>query len=122
RPHNVELALDIKKGLHPKIAEDTPQCFVELIKRCLDVDPRRRPSAEDLMNKIFGWEFEYLYNYDDVESDIYQQFSKANQSVLNVERKPITELHPEAIYTSRPSNDIIEAINSHLNSGLEISD
>ncbi len=120
RPHNTELALDIVQGLHPKFAEETPQCYVDLAKRCLDVDPHKRPSAEELMEIISRWKSKYVdidYYYDDdvySNSEIYQQFSKANKLLFNAARNPVTKLHPEANCTSRVLNGIIEAVNLHL--------
>jgi serine/threonine protein kinase len=44
RPHDFQLALDICKGERPDIIEGTPQCYVDLMKKCWDSDPLKRPK------------------------------------------------------------------------------
>jgi serine/threonine protein kinase len=46
--HDVELCLNICKGLRPKIVKDTGFEYAELMKRCWDSDPNKRPTAEEL--------------------------------------------------------------------------
>ncbi|POG64955.1 kinase-like domain-containing protein, partial [Rhizophagus irregularis DAOM 181602=DAOM 197198] len=46
RAHDEFLALDICDGISPKIKElEAPKCYVELMKRCWDLDPNNRPNA-----------------------------------------------------------------------------
>ncbi len=72
------------------------------------------------MEIISRWKSKYVdidYYYDDdvySNSEIYQQFSKANKLLFNAARNPVTELHPEANCTSKVLNGIIEAVNLHL--------
>src|SRR6266542_3391779 len=46
RPHDHYLMLDILKGERPRITDDTPEFYAELMKRCWDHDPENRPTAE----------------------------------------------------------------------------
>ncbi|CAI2163427.1 3492_t:CDS:2 [Funneliformis geosporum] len=39
----------------PELPPNTPNCYVELIEKCLDKDPNQRPSAEELVKSISGW-------------------------------------------------------------------
>ncbi|GET64889.1 kinase-like domain-containing protein [Rhizophagus irregularis DAOM 181602=DAOM 197198] len=42
------------KGERPEIIENTPQCYVDLMKKCWDEDPLKRPSSvevKDIFNK-----------------------------------------------------------------------
>src|SRR4051812_4873468 len=39
RSHDFQLALSIRKGEHPEIIENTPKCFIDLMKKCWDEDP-----------------------------------------------------------------------------------
>src|SRR6185369_8551507 len=45
RAYDSELAVDIFNGLRPKISKDTPQCYIDLMKKCWHKDPAKRPSA-----------------------------------------------------------------------------
>src|SRR5213078_1001116 len=48
-PHDFYLSLDICQGKRPKIIKDTEVEYAELMKRCWDPDPNKRPTAEDLI-------------------------------------------------------------------------
>ncbi|RGB24129.1 kinase-like domain-containing protein, partial [Rhizophagus diaphanus] len=49
RPHDLQLCLDIcKEGERPEIIENTLQCYIDLMKRCWDKDPSKRPSALEI--------------------------------------------------------------------------
>ena len=45
RPHDFHLSLSICKGERPEIIDGTPQCYIDLMKKCWDLDPLKRPSA-----------------------------------------------------------------------------
>ena len=51
-PHDEKLALAICNGLRPRVAKGTPQCYIDLVNRCLDANPEKRPSAYELYNMI----------------------------------------------------------------------
>ncbi|KAF0412056.1 serine/threonine protein kinase [Gigaspora margarita] len=50
RPYNQYLALEICQGLRPKIPEHTPVAYVELMIRCWDSDPKKRPDSEEILD------------------------------------------------------------------------
>ncbi|POG82979.1 kinase-like domain-containing protein [Rhizophagus irregularis DAOM 181602=DAOM 197198] len=45
RAHDIQLSLSICKGERPEIIENTPQCYVDLMKKCWNEDPLKRPST-----------------------------------------------------------------------------
>ncbi|PKC64656.1 kinase-like protein, partial [Rhizophagus irregularis] len=47
RAHDIQLSLSICKGERPKIIENTPQCYVDLMKKCWNEDPFKRPSSKE---------------------------------------------------------------------------
>ena len=47
-PHDLNLSLDICRGIRPEIIEGTMPEYVELMKRCWDNDPEKRPTANEL--------------------------------------------------------------------------
>ncbi|PKY46521.1 kinase-like protein, partial [Rhizophagus irregularis] len=46
RAHDIQLSLSICEGERPEIIENTPQCYVDLMKKCWDENPSKRPSSE----------------------------------------------------------------------------
>src|SRR5436190_13640416 len=51
-PHDEKLALAICNGLRPRVTKGTPQCYVDLVNQCLDVNPEKRPSVYELRKTI----------------------------------------------------------------------
>ena len=69
-PHNLNLSINICKGLRPKIVEvpnifdDTKEQkvfedleveYIKLMKRCWDSNPDKRPTAEELYKNFGMW-------------------------------------------------------------------
>jgi serine/threonine protein kinase len=46
REHDIQLSLSICKGERPEIIENTPQCYANLMKKCWDEDPLKRPPSK----------------------------------------------------------------------------
>src|SRR5437588_633549 len=66
RAHDFHLSLSVCKGERPEIIEGTPQCYVDLMKKCWDLDPLQRPSASELKIIIQNWKDEFnSISYDE---------------------------------------------------------
>ncbi|RIB16776.1 kinase-like domain-containing protein [Gigaspora rosea] len=49
----IQLQIKIcRENLRPKIIEDTPQCYINLMKKCWERDPIKRPSAQKKIIEI----------------------------------------------------------------------
>src|SRR5205823_14989798 len=59
RTHDFHLSLSICKGERPEIIEGTPQCYIDLMKKCWDLNPLRRPTTSELKFIIINWEHSY---------------------------------------------------------------
>ncbi|KAF0539417.1 kinase-like protein [Gigaspora margarita] len=46
---------EIGKGLRPRFGEGTPAPYIKLAKQCMDGDPTKRPSAEEICQNLFNW-------------------------------------------------------------------
>src|SRR5438128_7976475 len=57
-PHNYQLAIRICKGDRPEISESTPQFYHDLMKKCWDSDPTKRPNAQEIHDVTASWRFE----------------------------------------------------------------
>ena len=55
RAHDVSLEEDICDGKIFEIPEDTPKFYAELMQQCWDNDPKKRPSASYLNEKLEEW-------------------------------------------------------------------
>ncbi|POG60601.1 kinase-like domain-containing protein, partial [Rhizophagus irregularis DAOM 181602=DAOM 197198] len=52
RAHDIQLSLSICRGERPEVIENTPQFYVDLMKKCWDEDSLKRPSSEEVLNII----------------------------------------------------------------------
>ena len=115
--HDIHLVYKILNGKRPEITEDTPEYFANLMKSCWDSDPKKRPSITKISNLLYDW------SYNRKRSIEKTQFSEANikRAELIKSKKLIPqELHPKAVYTSRPLSSLIykcSSINS-LSNGM----
>ncbi|PKC67252.1 kinase-like protein [Rhizophagus irregularis] len=107
--HDINLIYKILDGKRPEITEDTPECYVKLMKRCWDSDPTKRPLITEI-RKTFG---KWFYRNNDLN-----QFKQAE-----IKRKELIKLkklgpefngktHPSAIYTSRLLKSFISSCSS----------
>ncbi|EXX61832.1 kinase-like domain-containing protein [Rhizophagus irregularis DAOM 181602=DAOM 197198] len=79
RAHDLQLSLSICKGERPEIIENTPQCYVNLMKKCWNEDPLKRPSTSEVKGVIYNWIIlsdDYKI-YKNVDYKIYKK-SKSN--------------------------------------------
>ncbi|RGB33704.1 kinase-like domain-containing protein [Rhizophagus diaphanus] len=65
--YDMLFALNIIDGERPEIIENTPQCYVDLMKKCWNGDPLKRPSALEIKNIIGNWIF---YSSDKINEEL----------------------------------------------------
>jgi serine/threonine protein kinase len=117
RAHDIQFSLSICKGERPEIIENTPQCYVDLMKKCWDEDPLERPSSKEVLNIIEKW----IYIPDEMQIKDINEELKCN--IMEFINAPIghnnlaTESHPQACYTSRLLNFTSKKLNEILESG-----
>ncbi|GBB94402.1 hypothetical protein RclHR1_02350001, partial [Rhizophagus clarus] len=121
RAHDLQLSLSICKGERPEIIENTPQCYVDLMKKCWSEDPLKRPSAKEVSNIIADWIFRPRgNNYKEISNDKINKVLKSNiMEFINApigNNNLITELHPQACYTSRLHDFTSRKVNEILES------
>ncbi|CAB5396514.1 unnamed protein product [Rhizophagus irregularis] len=94
RAHDYNLALDICKGIRPEISEpEAPRYYIDLMKKCWDLDKNNRPDIFEEMKKL------------KIQFKEAEEYRKANLS--STENYQIVA-HPQAIYTSRLLNPFTE--------------
>ncbi len=104
REHGFHLALNICNGERPEIIENTPQCYIDLMKKCWDEDPLKRPNARKIKNIIENW-CENIGSRKNISENInynIKEFYEADkflkQEQINVST---SKSHPHAYHTSR---------------------
>ncbi|CAG8621833.1 5612_t:CDS:2 [Paraglomus brasilianum] len=115
RPHDVRLARDILNGVRPEIPVGTPDFFVQIMCQCWQDEPLSRPTCYDLVKIFQGW-YDEINNKkltsaanqfgfaDEKRAKIIQERYKATSSSDSVDTASSINIHPEALYTSRPLN------------------
>jgi len=115
KEHNIYLALSICNGERPKIIENTPQCYMDLMKKCWDEDPLKRPDASEISNIIKNW---YQVISRDINEDsmgIMMEFYLTDKPLQQKQTNDLThKSHPRAYHTSRLL-DFTEQLNEILN-------
>ncbi|RIB22019.1 hypothetical protein C2G38_2076690, partial [Gigaspora rosea] len=43
-------------NLRPRIIDDIPQCYINLMKKCWERDPIKRPSAQNIIEILTEWQ------------------------------------------------------------------
>ncbi|GES73296.1 kinase-like domain-containing protein [Rhizophagus clarus] len=95
--HDQFLVLDICEGIRPVINEPVaPKCYIDLMKKCWDLNPDDRPNVIELEKLINS--FKYVIKTKFKEADEYR---KANLASF---KNNLSATHPQAIYTSRLLN------------------
>ncbi|CAB4441796.1 unnamed protein product [Rhizophagus irregularis] len=87
RGHDTDLILSIyKDGERPEIIENTPQCYTDLMKRCWDEDPLKRPSASEVRGIIGSWISHYSdYINDELKSNIMDFTNKKLDEIKDLQ-------------------------------------
>ncbi|RGB25133.1 kinase-like domain-containing protein, partial [Rhizophagus diaphanus] len=94
--HDIQLSLSICKGERPEIIEYTPQCYVDLMKKCWNEDPLNIPSSKEALKIIETWIFNFNEVSEELKSNI-MEFINAPIGHNNL----VIKSHPKACYTSR---------------------
>ncbi|GET62431.1 kinase-like domain-containing protein [Rhizophagus irregularis DAOM 181602=DAOM 197198] len=113
RAHDLQLSISICKGERPKIIENTPQCYIDLMKKCWNEDPSKRPSTSEVNNAIKNWIFR-------PSDDGINEELKSN--IMEFINAPIghndlaTKSHSKACYKSRLLDFTSKKLNEILDS------
>lgn len=96
-PHDNDLAIEICKGIRPKIRCKVPQLLLNLMNKCLDAKPLNRPTAAQLFTTLHQFWKDHLND----SSELAKQIKVIESSKKEVQSFNYTT-HPLAVYKSRP--------------------
>ncbi|CAG8750581.1 8251_t:CDS:1, partial [Dentiscutata erythropus] len=98
-PHDIHLAREIHRGLRPCIPSYVPNLVTELIIKCWDAQPNKRPTSKELYETTSIWINEIL---NDEAIEFVEQIKNADETLENCLKPNLSAIpHPEAIYSSR---------------------
>ena len=121
RSHNHYLMLDILKGERPQITDDTPEFYVELMKKCWDHNPENRPTAEEIYDCLREYD---RYTITEEKKEIIKLAETKRQEIIKSKKylsdKKSYKHHPKSFYTSRLLNKQIQQVESSNFSSTEI--
>ncbi|RGB37315.1 kinase-like domain-containing protein [Rhizophagus diaphanus] len=112
RAHDIHLSLSICKGERPEIIENTPQCYLDLMKKCWDEDLLKRPSTSEVKNVIKNWIFRP--SDDEINEELKSNIMEFINAPIR-HNNLATKSHPKACYTSR----LLDFTSNKLNEILE---
>jgi serine/threonine protein kinase len=102
RSHGVHLALDICGGLRPKIPPNVPKVYEDLMLKCWDQTPSKRPTVDELIKRLETFLTKICWYST---SKIALQFDHSERCRLESIKNEIVidpiQPHPEAFYDSR---------------------
>ena len=120
RAHDLQLNVSICKGERPEIIKNTPQCYVDLMKRCWNEDPLKRPNASEIEEIIGSWISNIIEKINEESKNIIMEFYKADK-ILETKQTTISNTfeikdksHSQAYHTSRVL-DFTKELNEILN-------
>ena len=121
KEHDIDLAFKICEGLRPGFSNNTPNFYIKLAYKCMDADPEKRPTADEILKIITFWKdaiesniSSYSEEQLDELEEIRKIFEEANKKPFNPSTITAT-VHPNAIYTSRLLNfaNLPQPVNSN---------
>ncbi|RIB17995.1 kinase-like domain-containing protein [Gigaspora rosea] len=109
--HQLQLNICLN-DLRPTITENSPECYINLMKMCWDRDPKQRPSAENIYKLFMEWqtnkeillelsESEKILDGEIVKSPVY---TKTNYTKTNYTSKFIR--HTSSFYQDSGMNQL----------------
>ncbi|RGB36606.1 kinase-like domain-containing protein [Rhizophagus diaphanus] len=101
RAHDFQLSLSICEGERPEIIENTPQCYVDLMKKCWNENPLKRPSSKEILSIIDNWIFRSSdKKIEDIDEELKCNILEFINAPIGHNNNLSTESHPQSCYTS----------------------
>ncbi|UZO00600.1 uncharacterized protein OCT59_011723 [Rhizophagus irregularis] len=115
RAHDHILATDILKGIRPEINELlAPKCYIDLMKRCWDLNQYNRPNTTEIFELISLFFRSYFHKSGSRDYEIEKQFNEAEEyrrkNLSSIKDSQSLTTHPQAIYKSRLLNPFVEEL------------
>ncbi|RGB36129.1 kinase-like domain-containing protein [Rhizophagus diaphanus] len=107
--HDINLINKIIDEKRPEFTNDTPEWFANLMKKCWDANPSKRPTIDEIYDSVSNYEIWcYIHGYfNEITHYDIKAFKQAEKKslelILSKKLGPefSEKLHPKATYTSR---------------------
>jgi len=110
--HGPGLILKICEGLRPPLLSKMPADYIQMMQKCWDVDPSKRPTIGEL-RKFAKDKSKEIYENKDSETNFNENNNNSSDSSNS---QQIHKSHPLAYHTSRIlEDDIAEFKNLKIN-------
>src|SRR5436305_333826 len=73
------IIFSILKGKRPRVTDDTPEFYVKLMKKCWDHDPENRPTAKEIVDCLY----EYNFNVSTEKRETIKLAEIERQKIIN---------------------------------------
>src|SRR6266542_2354636 len=60
KKHDFGLSLEMYSGLYPEFGKGTPEFYKKLACRCMNIDPSRRPTTNELYDILRFWRYSFV--------------------------------------------------------------
>ncbi|RIB19482.1 kinase-like domain-containing protein [Gigaspora rosea] len=87
----LQFQLQVCNGLRPHIYENTAICYVDLMKKCWDMDPKKRPTAKEIYDIFAEWQN---------NETILLELSESDKKLQNIKNKGM-QMDIESDYRSK---------------------
>ncbi|RHZ64103.1 hypothetical protein Glove_326g80 [Diversispora epigaea] len=111
RPHNSKLMHNIRDRLRPEIIDDTPEVFINLMKKCWDSNALNRTIIIEIREQFDKWCWGKENEDQFIQAEQVRKISVELKFLEECEGNNYSNYHPEAIYRSRPLNSVISLSN-----------
>ncbi|RIB20710.1 kinase-like domain-containing protein [Gigaspora rosea] len=82
---DLQFQLQVCNGLRPHIYENTAVCYADLMKKCWNMDPKKRPTAKEIYDTFVEWQNNEIILLELSESDKNLQNIKNEDMQLDIE-------------------------------------
>ncbi|RIB16456.1 kinase-like domain-containing protein [Gigaspora rosea] len=80
----LQFQIQVCNGLRPQIYENTATCYAELMKKCWNMNPKKRPTAKEIYDTFTEWQNNEII-LSELESDKKLQNIKNEDMQINIE-------------------------------------
>src|SRR5205085_1730116 len=96
RAHNHRLVFDIcEEGLRPPILPEMPDDYTQMMQKCWDADPSKRPTIKELW-KFSRNKLKEIYKNEKNQKDVIDSNDNSNISSNNNSSQQVHKKHPLA--------------------------
>src|SRR5947199_970784 len=123
RDHDYHLILQICEGLRPQILPEMPDDYVQMMQKCWDADPFKRPTIKEL-RKFSRSKLKEFYKNEKNQKYVidYNNSNISSGSNSNSPPQQVHKAHPLAYHTSRILDDEIAKSKSLKSNDSLLSD